>query len=199
MTRRVSMNRPVDWLSSGARKARVKSRRRRFLLLGAGVLVLAPVYYGLAFGRVVINGSDSLEANAFLMVTWPKWVVPGAIVAMEMPDPLVAGLKLKKDQAVYVKRVLGVAGDPVETRGTAVCLKDRCLTQFERSKGRPLDLWTGTDVPEGTVFVAGDSSSSLDSRYALIGPRPLGDVIAVGVPVRFPHWEKLRAILDRGG
>lgn len=199
MIRRVSMKRPMDWLSSAGRKARIKSRRRRLLFALAVMSVVVPTYYGLAFGRVVLNGSDSLNDNAFIMVTWPKIVVPGAVVAMKMPEVLRAGLDLEEGQAVYVKRVLGVAGDVVAQHQSSVCIKDRCLERFER-EGRPvLALWSGSVVPEQTVFVAGDSSSSLDSRYALIGPRSMGDIMAVGVPLALPDWRRLRTILDGGG
>lgn len=199
MTRRISMKRPMDWLSSAGRKARIKSRRRCLLFALAVMSVVVPAYYGLAFGRVVLNGSDSLNDNAFIMVTWPKIVVPGAVVAMKMPEVLRAGLDLEEGQAVYVKRVLGVAGDVVVQHQSSVCIKDRCLERFERAEVPALALWSGSVVPEQTVFVAGDSSSSLDSRYALIGPRSMGDVIAVGVPLALPDWRRLRTILDGGG
>jgi len=199
MTEHVSLNERDNWFARVAQTMHVKSRRRRAVLLTSAFLVLAPVYYGLSCGRVVINGSDSLHANAFVMVTWPKWVVPGAIVAFEMPEPLLAGLGLEKGQAVYVKRVLGTAGDAIELTDAGVCVNDRCLPQYPRKNGRPLSMYVGTQVPDGTVFVAGDSPSSFDSRYALIGPRPLEDVLAVGVPIGLPDWRSLRALLDRGG
>lgn len=199
MTSRLFTNGRKDWLLRSGRHAQRRSRKRRSAFLVASILFLVPTYYSLAFGRVVLNGSDSLTSNAFLMVTWPKWVVQGSFVAMKMPDPLRAGLDLEEGQAVYVKRVLGVAGDNVQHVGTSVCLNDICLEQFDRASGPPLALWTGKDVPVGSIFVAGESASSLDSRYAVIGPRSTDEILAVGVPIAFPDWQTLRSILDGGG
>lgn len=178
---------------------RIRSRKGRIaaaLCLGA---IIVPTYYSLAFGRLVINGSDSLEANAFVMVTWPKPLIPGAIVALKMPDVLQAGLDLEDGQAVLVKRVVANAGTPIRRDGQALCVSDRCLGPFERSDGKALAMWDGETVPRGTVFVAGDSPHSLDSRYAAIGPRPIGDVLAVGISVPLPDWRSLRALLRGGG
>lgn len=181
------------------KRARTKSRRRRAVVFGAVLLIVAPIYYGLAFGRVVINGTDSLDATAFVMVTWPKLAIPGIVVALEMPEPLRLGLGLEKGRAVYVKRVLANAGERVMALEGAICVSDRCLAGFERGDGTTLDMWAGSRVPDGTVFVAGDSPDSLDSRYHIIGPRPVSEILAVGVPVGLPDWRTLQGMLGGGG
>lgn len=180
-------------------RPRIKSPRLRYSLLAAAVITLAPVYYGLAFGRLVVNGTDSLEANAFVMVTWPKPLWRGSVVALEMPEPLRKGLDLDEGQAVLVKRVVGIPGDRVQHSRDGLCVGHACLVAHPRSDGSGLDLWAGDVVPTDAVFVVGESATSLDSRYAAIGPRPVDDILAVGFPVRFPNWRALRVMLDGGG
>lgn len=161
----------------------------RLLWIVPALAVCAAGFYGLACGRLVVNASSSLKGNAYAMVTWPLVLRPGAIVAVEMPEALRG--KFGGQEVYLTKRIAGVAGDPVRRAGNTLCVNDTCVAGQLKGGALVAPLWQDDEVPEGTIAVFGDSPDSLDSRYAVIGPRPVSDAAAAGVEIPFPHWTEL--------
>ena len=161
--------------------------RKLFIILGLTFVLTG--FYVLYAGRIVLNATNSLEGNAYAMVQWPKVAPRGAIVAMELPEAIASRFN---DERLYLtKRIVGLAGDTVERNSHEVCINGQCVAPQMRNGRAIAPLWEGKVVPEGSVFVLGDSVDSLDSRYAVIGPRPVSDIVAVGVKIPFPHWSEL--------
>lgn len=146
-------------------------------------------FYSLAFGRLVINATQSLKGNAYAMVTWPLILRPGAVVALELPDALRG--KFGDHDLYLTKRIVGVAGDRVSRVGNSLCINQSCVEGQLKDGALVSPLWEGGVIPDGMIAVFGDSPDSLDSRYAVIGPRPVADVVAAGVEIPFPHWTDL--------
>ena len=161
----------------------------RKLFIGFGLILALLGLYVLSAGRIVLNATNSLNGNAYAMVEWPKVAPRGAVVALELPEALRAQFG---DEPFYLtKRVAGVAGDPVRSNERELCINARCVTAQVRNGQAVAQIWQGSEVPEGSILVLGDSPDSLDSRYAVIGPRPVSEIVAVGFAIPFPHWSEL--------
>lgn len=122
---------------------------------------------------IVVNGTRSLEAKAFVMWERPVLLNEGAVVSAEMPDLL----KDKFGEFLFVKRIGGMPGDHVSVRDDgAPCVRDVCYT-LAKKDGKPVGsaLPEGT-IPEGHYALFGDGETSLDSRYAAIGLVSLDDL-----------------------
>ncbi|MEM8970870.1 MAG: S26 family signal peptidase [Pseudomonadota bacterium] len=163
--------------------------RSKPLFYALSALLVITGYYVLAFGRVGVNASESLNANGFVMVTWPKPLWHGAIVSARMPEVLAA--KFEANDLFFTKRVVGMPGDPVTIKGNSVCVNANCVTAQMKDGQAVSPVWTASSVPAGHVALFGETHDSLDSRYAVIGSIPISDIEAVGVQVPFPHWKKL--------
>jgi len=163
----------------------------RSLITGVCILAFASTAYAALFGRLTINGTDSLNANAFAMVSWPKILRRGAIVATELPEALQEGFA----GLAYTKRIVGLPGDRIIRSGDQICIAETCVKAHRNESGLQLPLWSATLVPPGHIAVLGDSPDSFDSRYEAIGAIPKSDVIAVGLPIAFPHWTEVAACL----
>ena len=164
-------------------------RRSNLLWIVPSLAFCAVGYYGLAFGRLTLNASDSLQGNAYAMVTWPLDIRPGTIAAIKLPEVLRD--KFDGHELYLTKRIVGIAGDPVSVKGNTFCVNDSCVEGQLKDGKLVSPLWQGDVVPDGMIAVFGDSADSLDSRYAVIGPRPVDDVIATGIEIAFPHWTEL--------
>lgn len=167
---------------------------RRLFWITPALALVAAGFYGLAFGRIVLNGTSSMPENAYLMVTWPKHLSRGMVVAAQLPTALKQSLG---QQNLYLtKRIVGLPGDPVTHEGSRICIHETCVRAQNRD-GRPISpLWQADTVPAGTVAVFGESLDSLDSRYDVIGAIPFDTIIATGFPIPFPHWKTLREMLQ---
>lgn len=168
-------------------------RRANLIWIIPTAITCAVGFYALAFGRLTLNASDSLDGNAYAMVTWPLDLRPGTIAAIKLPEVLRD--KFDGHELYLTKRIVGIAGDPVSVNGNTFCVNDTCVEGQLKDGKLVSPLWQGTEVPEGMIAVFGDSEDSLDSRYAVIGPRPVDDVIATGIEIPFPHWTELEDIL----
>ena len=146
-------------------------------------------YYVLAFGRLVINETDSLPDNAFAMVTWPKVLQRGAIVAVEMPEAL--RQQYPDPHLFLTKRIVGLAGDEVAVEGDQICVAETCVEGNRKDGQLVAPLWTASVVPAGTIAIFGESKDSLDSRYDVIGAIPIETIEAVGFAIPFPHRTEL--------
>ena len=143
--------------------------------------------YGATCVRITLNGTQSLPHNAYAMVVWPKIVWRGAYGAFEPPKTYhdtFSGL-------VFVKKIVGRAGDVVQHRDGKVCIAEDCFAPFMMD-GAAFDA----PLAEGTIgssqYAAfAQAPDSLDSRYASVGLFHRNDLKAVGVPLPFPHWKEL--------
>ncbi|WP_158972259.1 S26 family signal peptidase [Chachezhania sediminis] len=163
-------------------------------LVAATLIFVIPVYYTLAFGRLMMNATESMEAHAFALFTWPRILSPGLVAAVKMPPVLARQFP---GQNLYLaKRIVGVPGDAIAHVEGRICLRGQCFAPFVEEGHAVAALWSATRVPEGQIAIFGESADSLDSRYEIIGGIPVEDVIAVGFPIPFPHWSELKAWLE---
>lgn len=157
--------------------------------LGIPLIILSVIgIYGLVAGRVVLNGSDSMAANGFYVLVWPRPLIRGAIVVADPPERFAR----KFEGLLFTKRLVGLPGDAVTHRGSAVCINDACFEQGTK-EGQPFGTLAAEGVvPDGHVAIFGETSTSLDSRYAEIGYFPIETIRAVGFAIPgFPAWEAL--------
>ena len=167
------------------------TRRGQSIVLGVTGLVTAALFFLLAEGTLVLNGSTSLSHTGYIMLRWPQMLSRGVYVAFAPP----ARLADHFEGVSFIKRIVGVAGDRVVSDGARVCIAGTCreLLPDLRADG-VLALEVGV-IPEGFIAVFGDSPDSLDSRYAVVGLVPTTDVQAAGIPVPMPHWREVQSWL----
>lgn len=154
-------------------------------LLGFGVcciLVLDQV-------DIVMNGSDSLEEPAFLMIEHPVLLRHGALVSAKMPDAIAANFP----DMHFVKRIGGLPGETItlDAEGNPCINGHECFPLF-RENGRPISPGIKPGViPDKYYAVFGTSANSLDSRYSAIGLVHEDDLLGRGVAVSFaPDWRQ---------
>jgi conjugal transfer pilin signal peptidase TrbI len=87
------------------------------------------------------------------------------------------------EQVRLTKRVACVSGERVTTINRDVFCDDRFIGEAyrETKKGKPLEVFTLNDtIPEGMVFLSGDTEHSFDSRYwGLIEVAKLNRVVPI--------------------
>jgi signal peptidase I len=180
-------------------KRRTQILGSRWFRISAGAALLVGLLLGLVF-EVGMVPTPSMEGTVlvgdhllllklpygprlpFFQLRLPQWRTPkaGEIVAFRSP--------VEPDE-IYLKRVIGVAGDIIEIHHGILYLNGiRMPEQYARV--RALRRWSWQEnipplrVPMGTLFVMGDNrDNSEDSRYW--GPVPVANV--VGEPI-FVFW-----------
>lgn len=157
--------------------------------VGIPLIILCLIaIYGLVAGRVVLNGTDSMQARGFFVVVWPKPLIRGSIVVLD-PPPRFAK---KFEGLVFTKRLVGLPGDVITHQEGGLCINDACFAQGTKN-GQPF----GTLLPEGIIpagqlAIFGETETSLDSRYAEVGLFSIESLRAVGIAIPgFPAWEDL--------
>lgn len=131
---------------------------------GAVLLLIGGSIFGaLSFAKVTPNLTRSLSAPAFIT---SEYLEParGRVASFTPPkgfDPAVP----------FIKRIAGVPGDLVEVKGDEVFVGGKSVGKAmpETRGGDPLVI-----IPEGVIapdhfFMAGETATSLDSRYAFVG------------------------------
>jgi len=161
------------------------------ITLGITGVVTAALFFVLAEGTVVLNGSTSLPHAGYFMLRWPLILSRGAYVAFQPP----AGLAPHFEGLSFIKRIVGVAGDRVASNGESVCIAGICRTLLPTLSADGVLATPEGVIPEGFIAVFGDSPDSLDSRYAVVGLVPTADVQAAGIPVPLPHWREVQTWL----
>lgn len=159
--------------------------QRRLLLCGVTLALLT--FYALSAVTVVINGTTSLPHTGYVMVTWPQIIREGVYVAFEAPDDFAEAF----EDLVFVKRVVGLPGDAVEGTSTRVCVKDECRALQPEMIAAGYIALKPHVIPPGKVVAFGEAGDSLDSRYAAFGDVDARNIVAVGYPIKLPHWKEL--------
>ena len=151
--------------------------------------VFGMLVYLALFGTVVLNATDSLHANGFFALKYPKPMIRGAVVVVPPPDRFAD----KFEGLVFAKRLIGRPGDVITRKGSSVCIAGDCFAQGHKN-GAPFGtLLAEGAIPKGFIAPMGETANSLDSRYAEVGLFQIKDVIAVGFAIpHFPHWSKLK-------
>jgi signal peptidase I len=81
----------------------------------------------------------------------------------------------------YTKRVIGLPGDSISnSHGIHINNKSLSLLKHDRY-GKPLTPLSLTHVPQGFLFVAGDSHNSFDSRYEEFGLVPFQKIMGKAI------------------
>ena len=176
-------------MSLGFRNAKVKPKLKRWQvwLLGIGLTLSTFIFYLLSATTIVLNGTSSLPHSGYFMVTWPQILRPGIYVAFEAPDEIATAF----DDLVFVKRVAAMPGDVVLSSPDRVCVNGECRDLLpEMIEAGYLSLHSHV-VPPGKVVAFGEAVDSLDSRYAAIGDVDRANIVAVGYPIRIPHWKEI--------
>lgn len=142
-------------------------------------LLLVGLFYAFIFGsllnctQIVISPTNSLPYNVFFMIKSNHFSCNDIIVFSLEDHPI-----LKNSS--WIKRLKGVPGDVIE-------VKDDIVTVSGKTIGKVLPglkpLASGV-IPEGYVFLAGDSLDSLDSRYEIMGLVKVKDLEGRA----FPLW-----------
>lgn len=167
-------------------------RMRRKILAGLLTGFVISGFYVLSTGRLVLNGTNSLPHNGYVMVRWPIVPLKGSYIAFPAPKAVDARFQ----HLPFIKRIVGHPGDAIAVSNEKVCVAEDCRPLLPSLSARGLKPLSEGIVPEDHYVVFGDAPDSLDSRYALIGTVAREDILAVGYPVAIPHWTELSAWLN---
>ena len=153
--------RPKTWKESVSDF--VRDRKKVCIYLTA---VSAFVFGLLIPGRVVVAVSPSLDHRIFVIT---KKFSPGEIKKDDYVIFTVRSHYIKKGKpARLMKKVSCVSGQRLETRSRIYYCNDEYLgmAKWYSLRGEPVDsfTWSGS-IPEGKLFVTGQSPDSFDSRY----------------------------------
>ena len=136
---------------------------------------------GLQFYALSWNFSPSVPYTLFLVT---KGAVPthkGEFVVFKFP-----GKNFFKPEDRFVKKVVGMVGDRVETQGRDVFVNgEKIATAKEKSmQGVPLAAldYDGL-IPANKLFVLGMSKDSYDSRYQDVGLVDEARVVGTAIPI----------------
>lgn len=170
----------LDPPPAGSRRGPDKSV---LLLVPLTVLLVAVLLVFYVFFQASIVEGDSMKPT---LHTADRLLVTHGYDGPHRGDIIVFNLMEQGKQVEVVKRVVGLPGDLIETRGDYAWVDGKpepigfgiVAGPSERRIGPAL-------VPTGTVFVLGDNRAiSLDSRF--IGPVPLTSVVGRAVAIFSP-------------
>lgn len=174
----------------GRKPRKPMTRWQRRLILVALTLT-AVIYYMLSAVTIVLNGTTSLPHSGYLMITWPKVMTPGIYVAFDAPSEIAGAF----DDLVFVKRVVGLPGDEVKSTEDTVCVNGDCRTLLPDMQTAGYTALQSHIIEPQQYVAFGDTDDSLDSRYAAIGAIEPPQIVAVGYPIKIPHWKEVGAWL----
>lgn len=129
----------------------------------------------------ILPGDRILVVKAFFNANDLK---PGAIVVFKRPPRDKPGVCAPPEVNDLVKRIVGLPGQTVSSRGNTVLIDGKPLPQPYLAPGTPLGraISPPVHVPKGQFFVLGDNRDvSCDSRYwgTIKGSSIVGQVVAV--------------------
>jgi signal peptidase I len=96
-------------------------------------------------------------------------------------------LGVTEDQTVLIKRVIGLPGETVSSRGGRIFIGNEALVEPYLPPGTITSDFGPVKVPKGEVWVMGDNRpNSEDSRY--FGPIPTHTIVGRAVWKVWPPW-----------
>ena len=178
----------LAWLRVGAVAVIADARQHRVMF--AAALATLGTIWALALTRVFIhhtpvlpilfNWTPSLPYRIVLVEGGPAPLTRGDLIVYafegEAAERNYPGLKRQP----FFKRIVGVAGDVVTVDGRDVFINGVHVGTakthtFDR---RPLEPIAPTVIPQGHLYVQGNSADSFDSRYRGSGLVSAADVVA---------------------
>ena len=148
------------------------------------LVVLIRIFILTAFYIPSPSMLDTLQINDRVFVFRPAYALTepkvGDIVVFRVPEDIP---NFDPDKPIWIKRIVGVAGDSVSIRDNRLCINGERVTEppfFKKNAYFPRSLngnvFPEQVVPEDHVMVFGDNSAnSYDSRYW--GPIPEDRII----------------------
>ncbi|MDP4146482.1 MAG: signal peptidase I [Bacillota bacterium] len=175
-------------------KKRFRKEATEYVILMVATLVFALILKTFVFARADVEGQSMLstlndkdvlfvEKLSILTRSFSR----GEIVIFDSKD---------EERQLYVKRVIGIAGDTIEIKNGKVYLNDKLLKEDYLNPNTLTNAGTFLpenvrySVPNGYVFVLGDNREhSLDSRF--LGPINTKDIKGHTI-VRIYPFNKVR-------
>lgn len=124
----------------------------------------------LPYSPLLFNWSASLPYYVAWLSRDLAGLTRGDFVLYAFAGTAVADYPGLRDQPFF-KRVAGLPGDPIRVEGRNVFVAGEYVgfAKFRTFDGRPLSPIAASRVPQGFLYVAGDSIDSFDSRYEEAG------------------------------
>ncbi len=155
------------WSTGMSLQAEKKSRLKRWILRGLGVMFVAGIffswmsyYYSFSF-----NLTNSLNGNMYLV---KKRTLPqkGELIAFRIPKN-----PFYKENMMFIKIVGGVAGDVVARRDNIYYVNGKLIGPWhaKATSGQRLTKGPTGIIPADYYFVYTPHLRSFDSRYGRIG------------------------------
>jgi signal peptidase I len=182
------------------RAARTKSTVREYaealfvaLLLALAIRTFVVQAFKIPSGSMLptLQIGDHILVNKFIygprlevpMTSWSFGQLPG--LREPRPGDVIVFVYPKERDKDFIKRIVAVAGQTVEVRGTRVLVDGRQVEDphghYEKTQHQDLKP---TTVPAGHVFVMGDNrDESYDSRFW--GPVPMEDIKGLALVI---YW-----------
>ncbi|MPY09025.1 S26 family signal peptidase [Moraxella catarrhalis] len=164
-----------------------KVTRANGILLGLGLLFISLAVAAKMNTRYETrwNISESINANFFII---DKSILPerGEYVAFNYYDitneHYKSGMLKTPPQVVFIKKVIGVAGDTVSQQNREFFVNGQSagIAKIKSKGGRPLKAneFQGV-IPSGYYYVHTPHKDSYDSRYADVGLIPVAEIRGV--------------------
>lgn len=164
-----------------------KVTRTNGILLSLGLLFISLVVAAKMNTRYEIrwNISESIKANFFII---DKSILPerGEYAAFNYYDitneHYKSGMLKTPPQVVFIKKVIGVAGDTVSQQNREFFVNGQSagIAKIKSKGGRPLKAneFQGV-IPSGYYYVHTPHKDSYDSRYADVGLIPVTEIRGV--------------------
>ena len=151
---------------------------KRLVIFFTLLTALVFLGYRAVIPRLHINSSLSVEGTLFFELPGDVPLKRGIYVKHCLPAELAGAVlgavpssaRCEDGGVGLVKRLAGLPGDPLKSDDRFVRLPGQTLLLVPEIHRRPLPA----TVPEGEVFLAGETVRSFDSRY--FGPVSLDDI-----------------------
>jgi len=160
------------WIDRVSRRPHIKPFVLAFIITG---LLLASVVYAVSpWYELIVNRSDSLPGNIYLLdKTMPPQCGDTTVFDMPVNSRFYRGWRL-------IKNIRGCAGDVISKNGQEIFINNHSVgvsvvrTSDNRYELSPITVGT---IPIGKVYLAASHRNSYDSRYASFGLRERSELL----------------------